>query len=375
MRPHVVILGLVGTVACAQTPPPLVNPAVAPPAAEAPSTAAEAPKVAAPLSPDVAFPKQPAEALIAGQWLAIGYSGFRSGQHPDRGGGASLPSQAELEEDLRLLVDHGVHLIRMYGAGKTSANVLGIIDRVGLPIKVVQGAWLRAEVSTHETCSWVTEPVPEEELAANRQANLEEIERTIALAKRHPKTVVAVNVGNEALVDWNDHLVSIESMVAYLKRVADAIDQPVTTADNYVPWAKHGPALMAVADFAFVHSYPVWEGKSLAESMAYTRANLMQVRRAIPDAPIAIGEAGWPSIAIEFGERASEENQAQYVADLLSFGRDHNMTIFVFEAFDEDWKGKNTTHPDGAEKHWGLFDINRKPKWGVRTGRLLPRPK
>ena len=32
----------------------------------------------------------------------------------------------------------------------------------------------------------------------------------------------------------------------------------------------------------------------------------------------------------------------------------------VFEAFDEDWKG-NPSDPLGAEKHWGLFTVNRQP--------------
>ena len=37
------------------------------------------------------------------------------------------------------------------------------------------------------------------------------------------------------------------------------------------------------------------------------------------------------------------------------------ITTFFFEAFDEDWKG-NPDDPLGAEKHWGLFTSDRKPK-------------
>lgn len=33
---------------------------------------------------------------------------------------------------------------------------------------------------------------------------------------------------------------------------------------------------------------------------------------------------------------------------------------FVFEAFDEEWKGSH--HPLEPEKHWGLFKIDRTPK-------------
>ena len=301
---------------------------------------------------------QPTSALIAGESLALAYSGFRRGQHPDRGDGDASPTAAQVEEDLRILADHGVKLIRLYDSGKNSAMVLDVIERTKLPIRVVLGAWLHAELSAHETCAWLTEPIPQTELDANRKKNAEELKRTIALANRHPTVVAAVNVGNEALVTWNDHLVSIEAMVAYIKAVKAEISQPVSTADNYVPWTEHGPALMTAADFAFVHTYPVWENKPLADSMAYTKQNLAMVHAAIPNAPIAIGEAGWPTIATEFGEAANEESQATYVADLLAFGREHNITVFVFEAFDEDWKGD--ANPDGAEKTLG--PVRHRPK-------------
>ena len=55
---------------------------------------------------------------------AIAYSGYREGQHPDRGDGAVNPSREEILEDLRILVDHGFRLIRMYDAGENTAATL-----------------------------------------------------------------------------------------------------------------------------------------------------------------------------------------------------------------------------------------------------------
>ncbi|MEL6713864.1 MAG: hypothetical protein AAFP86_08830, partial [Planctomycetota bacterium] len=46
---------------------------------------------------------QPASSLVAGETVALAYSGFRAGQHPDRGDGASNPSRAEILDDLRIL--------------------------------------------------------------------------------------------------------------------------------------------------------------------------------------------------------------------------------------------------------------------------------
>ena len=79
-------------------------------------------------------------------------------------------------------------------------------------------------------------------------------------------------------------------------------------------------------DFFSVHIYPVWEGKTIDEGMSFDVANMEVVRMALPDARLAITEAGWATVASEFGKRASEKAQARY-------------TTFFFEAFDEDWKG------------------------------------
>jgi exo-beta-1,3-glucanase (GH17 family) len=37
------------------------------------------------------------------------------------------------------------------------------------------------------------------------------------------------------------------------------------------------------------------------------------------------------------------------------------VTVFFFEAFDEPWKG-DQNNATGAEKHWGLFRVDRTPK-------------
>ncbi|PKL97550.1 MAG: hypothetical protein CVV17_11860, partial [Gammaproteobacteria bacterium HGW-Gammaproteobacteria-7] len=186
-------------------------------------------------------------------------------------------------------------------------------------------------------------------------------DRAIALAKRYLEIVVAVNVGNEALVTWNDHLVDVDALLDYARRVKGAIAQPVTTADNDAVFRDYGPRLAAVLDFFMVHSYPAWEGEDVDEAIAYTVANLQGVRDVAPGARIVIGEAGWPSLASEFGDRASEAKQRRYYDELTAWGAANNVTTLVFEAFDEDWKG-DPGDPLGAEKHWGLFTVDRKAK-------------
>jgi exo-beta-1,3-glucanase (GH17 family) len=86
-----------------------------------------------------------------------------------------------------------------------------------------------------------------------------------------------------------------------------------------------------------------------------------RVRAALPGKPMAILEAGWASTAIEFGDRASEASQARYYRELRQWAAANNVTVFFFEAFDEPWKG-DPNNPFGAEKHWGLFFVDRTPK-------------
>lgn len=329
----------------------------------------EAPPAQPVAPPEAGFAPQTPRALLGGQVAGLAYSPYRAGQHPDLGAGARPPTDAQLLEDLRLLARGGAFpLLRLYDASEVSARVLQLIEAERLPFRVMLGAWLRAEVSSHETCAWLDEPIPDEVLAANRVWNATEVGRAIDLARRHPSLVVAVNVGNEVLVDWNDHRVSLEALLAYLDRVRAAIAQPVTVAENYVPWTRH-PELARAVDFAAVHTYPLWEGKTLDEALAFTVENLRAVQATNPGLPLVIGEAGWASEASEFPARATQPSQARYVAELLHWAAQHRVTTFVFEAFDESWKG-NPADPLGAEKHWGLFDEARRPKAVLR--RLQP---
>jgi len=315
-------------------------------------------------TPDSAL--QPEAHLLDGQVAAICYSGFRAGQHPDRGDGANNPTRAEILEDLEILRDQSpFRLLRLYDSQTNSRQVLELIDEHALPFTVMLGAWLSAEVS-NPNCPWMPEPYPDDVLAANKAENAREVARAIALANEFPDIVTSVAVGNEALVSWNDHMVPLEQVIRYVETVKAAIDQPVTVADNYEWWATEGAPLAAVVDFASIHTYPVWEGRSIDEGQSYTIENMERVRDALPGEPLVITEAGWATTASEFGERASVEAQARYYRELYDWAASSNVTTFFFEAFDEPWKG-DPNNPVGAEKHWGLFYVDRTPKHPAGT--------
>lgn len=310
--------------------------------------------------------RQDAADLLERQVAAVCYSGFRAGQHPDRGDGSINPTDAEVLEDLQILLrDTPFRLIRLYDSQENSEAVLGMIDEHDLPMKVLLGAWLDAEVNNPD-CPWITEPYSDEVLAANTASNAAEVARAIRLANEYPGIVSAVAIGNEALVSWNDHMVPVESVIEYVRTTKAAIDQPVTVADNYDWWARHGQGLAAELDFVSVHIYPVWEGRGVDEGLSYGVENMQRVRDALPGAQLVITEAGWATTASEFGDRASQTHQRRYVNELLEWAHAMNITTFVFEAFDESWKG-DPGNAAGAEKHWGLYFEDRTPKEFIRA--------
>jgi exo-beta-1,3-glucanase (GH17 family) len=296
------------------------------------------------------------------QRYAVAYSGYRTGQHPDRGNGAANPSDEEILEDLRILTrDFNFGLIRLYDSQENSSTVLRLIKENNLKLNVLLGIWLSAEISNHQGCPWLDEPIPKEVLKENKAKNRKEIKRGIDLANKYSDIVIAVNVGNEALVSWTDHLVDFGTVISSVRKVKAAISQPVTVAENYLWWAESGRKLAGELDFITVHSYPIWEGKDIDEAVSFTIANIDAVRKALPGTELIIGELGWATTASEFGARASEENQLRYFKEMTEWAAKLNVTMFWFEAFDEDWKG-DPNNPKGAEKHFGLFTIDRKAK-------------
>jgi exo-beta-1,3-glucanase (GH17 family) len=141
------------------------------------------------------------------------------------------------------------------------------------------------------------------------------------------------------------------------------VRQPVTFCENYVPWQSALEPLAAEVDFISLHTYPQWEQKGPADALAYTEQNYDSVAKKYPGKQVVITEAGWATASNGRGiavENANEAYQQQYVGELRAWAKKRGVLTFIFEAFDEPWKGSE--HPDEPEKHWGLYGVNRRPK-------------
>ncbi|MEJ2516131.1 MAG: glycosyl hydrolase family 17 protein [Gammaproteobacteria bacterium] len=292
---------------------------------------------------------------------AICYSGYREGQSPIEG---IYPSYEQIREDLEILRKNWTYL-RLYDCSPHARTVLDVIRREKMPFQVMLGLDLAAEMSNPH-CPWGAE-FSEQTLKQNRQENETEVGRLIGLANDHRETVFAVSVGNEASVEWTDHMVPVDQLVAYVETVRAGIRQPITFCENYVPWTYKLEPLAEVLDFIAVHTYPAWEYRSLDDALEYTKQNYHSVAAHYPGKPVIITEAGWTTAANGRGidpHNASEELQAVYYRQLMEWTRAEKILTFVFEAFDEPWKG--SPDPLEPEKHWGLFTVDRTPKLVMR---------
>ena len=288
---------------------------------------------------------------------AICYSGFREGQSP----GGIYPSYDEIKEDLYLLQNHWKYL-RLYDCDAHAETVLEVIEKEKFPFQVMLGVYIVAEMNNFG-CPWGGGVYTEEQLVENKNKNVNQIKKLIKLANQYPSIICTLSAGNEACVDWTDHYVPVSSVVDYVKRIKKETRQPVTFCENYVPWLSKLKPLVDVVDFISIHTYPVWEYKNIHEALNYTKENYFAVANLYPNKAVVITEAGWATNSNGRGiesHNVSEENQAIYYEDIVNWTDQEGILTFVFEAFDESWKG--SPEPMEPEKHWGLFKIDRTPK-------------
>jgi exo-beta-1,3-glucanase (GH17 family) len=292
----------------------------------------------------------------------ICYSGFRHDQYP----GGAAPGYDEVKEDLLILEPHWKYL-RLYDCDKHAHTVLDVIQSENMDYKVMLGAFIEAEQNNHN-CPWGGGVFTEKQLDDNRKLNEGKIRKLIELANKYPDIIFSLSVGNESCVSWTDHFVPPERVLHYARMVKQGASQPVTFCENYVPWHDSLEPLAAELDFISIHTYPVWEYKSINEALDYTWANYYPVAEKYPDKPVVITEAGWTTRSNGRGidpMNVNETFQKIYFEKLMAWADREGILTFFFEAFDEPWKGS----PEALEpeKHWGLYKVDRTPKLVMRT--------
>ena len=307
---------------------------------------------------------------------AVSYSPFRTAKNvADRDNEAI--TAAMIKQDLNLLLAGRFTLIRLFDSSdKVARLTLQVIREHGLDIKVMLGIYVHHDAPT---------------------ANDAELARGIALAHEYKDIVVAVSVGNETMVTWSFNRFDTLAMKDYIDKVRKAVNQPVTTDDNWAFFAwnrrvEQDPApILASIDFVAMHTYPVldsvyspdlWDWRQAAvppkqraaamvdaafarAKFEYTAVRSHMDSLGLMAMPIVIGETGWQADPAMVPFRAHPVNQKMYVDRMNAWQttRDGPRTIFYFEAFDEPWKE--------ADDKWGLFNVKREARYVVQD--LYPR--
>ena len=296
---------------------------------------------------------------------AICYSGFRDGQRP----GLKYPNYEQVREDLLLLHKHWRY-IRLFDCDLHAEIVLDVIRNEDLQFQVMLGAYIEAEVNNFN-CPWDGGIHPKNVLEQNAKNNSNKMFKLAELANRYSDIIFSLSVGNEASVDWTDHLVPTERLIKYVRDVRERANQPITFCENYVPWLSKLNTLAHELDFISIHTYPVWEYKNIYEALDYTKENYWSVASRYPEKPVVITEAGWATKSNGKGilrENVNEEYQKIYFEKLMDWAEKENILTFFFEAFDETWKG--SPEPLEPEKHWGVFKIDRSPKLVIKNATI-----
>lgn len=257
---------------------------------------------------------------------------------------AFIPPE-RIEEDLKALSTR-FDCVRTYSMSQGLGAVPDIAGRYGM--KVLMGIWLGRD------------PV----------ANEREITLGIEAAKRDHASLRGIVVGNEVLLRGE---LSEKALAAYIRRVNDATDVPVTYADVWEFWQKH-PELAKATDYLTIHILPYWEDEPVAPERAVRHvADVYQKMKAeFPGKQIMIGETGWPSQGrTRRDASASLVNEARYMREFLNYAATVDMPYNVIEAFDQPWKRDLEGTVGG---YWGIFDVDAKPKFAM-TGPVVEEPR
>lgn len=293
---------------------------------------------------------------LSEEWIgnAVSYGCYRKGQEPGKIG----PSKQQILEDLNIVSNYW-NLIRVYNADDDTERILEVIQENKLPIRMMLGIWLANETNRPD----------------QKAANINNVLRGIELANRFKDIVIAISVGNETQVFWSFHNMDMARLINYIRVIRKNTLQPVTTADDYNFWNK--PEARQVAedvDFLVIHIYPLWNGKTLDTAIEWMDSTFKDILSKYPDRQCVLGETGW---ATEYnadkkgpGEQGtlikgeiSMAAQEKYLVMHNKWVNQNRITTFLFEAFDEPWKGGgDNSAQNEIEKHWGVFYENRIPK-------------
>ena len=336
------------------------------------------------------------------KYQAISYGGYRYKTRDIE------PTLTQLTEDLRILSAMNSKVIRTYNVHHTeTANLLKAIralkkEKPGFEMYVMLGAWIDCKNA------WTAnQPIRNED----SERNAVEIAEAVKLTNEYPEIVKIISVGNEARVKWAwSYYVEPGIILKWVNYLQDLKKQRklskdvwITSSDNFAAWGGGDKEyhvdtlnqLIKAVDYISMHTYPMhdthynpafWgiadkENKlsdrekidaAMIRARDYAIAQYKSVFNYMKslgvEKPIHIGETGWSTLASELygtaGSKATDEyKSAVYYKLMREWANKEGISLFYFEAFDEQWKdSKNAL---GSENHFGLINLKAEAKYAL----------
>lgn len=315
---------------------------------------------------------------------------------------------SQITEDLRILSALNIKVLRTYNVHHTeAANLLKAIrelkkENPDFEMYVMLGAWIECKNA------YTANPLIRNE---DSERNPIEIAETVRLANEYPEIVKIISVGNEARVKWawgyyvetNIILKWVNYLQELKKQGKLSKDVWITSSDNFASWGG-GDAeyqtedlkqLMKAVDYISFHTYPIldthynpifWgvlesenqlsEKEKIDAAMIRARDFAISQYKSVfnymkslgIEKPIAVGETGWASLSnVYFGDSGSkatdEYKSAMYYKLMKEWSNKEKLSLFYFEAFDEQWK--DSGNPLGEENHFGLINLQGQAKYAL----------
>lgn len=336
------------------------------------------------------------------KYQAICYGGFREKTRDIE------PTIAQLKEDLQLLAAMNIKVLRTYNVhNKEVSNLLIAIrelqkENSNFEMYLMLGAWIDCKNA------W-TANTPIHNVESERNAI--EIEEAVRLTNEYPDIIKIIAVGNEAMVKWAAAYyvepAIILKWVNHLQQLKKEQKLPaslwITSSDNFASWGGGGneyhvedlKQLIKAVDYISMHTYPMhdthyhpvfWgvlesenqlsDKQKIDAAMIRSRDYAINQYRNVSNymkslgvnKPIAIGETGWASLASELygssGSKATDEyKSAQFYKLMREWSNKEGLSLFYFEAFDEQWK--DSGNPQGSENHFGLINLKGQAKYAL----------
>lgn len=254
-------------------------------------------------------------------------------------GVATQADEAGIEADLKVLRERFDGLVT-YGSSNGAERVADVAAKLGFRA-VIPGIWS------------LDDP--------------REVANALAAARRHPRLVAGLSVGNERIFARERSIDFIAQRIRSLRSQAPTLALTTTEPFHiFVPPAAR--PLLAEMDFMLANVHPVFQpwfaGASDVDAARFVVNVVGELAQAYCG-PILVKETGVPTAPANLG--FTPQRQASFLAELRKqLPSDRARAVGYFSAFDAAWRVHDShpgvTTPQPQEGSWGLFDEQRRPK-------------